>query len=92
MNTKELAAAVAARTGLNLSAAHDSVAAVLDLIAAEVADGEPVNLAGFGVFEARRRSARTGRDPRSGEPIAIAERRTPGFRAAAAFRQRVNAG
>lgn len=89
MNHKELVTAVAARTGLGVHAADDAVSAVLDLIATEVADGEQVSLAGFGIFDARDRAARTGRNPRTGEPLEIPAGRTPSFRPAAGFRRRL---
>ncbi|MFT3969886.1 MAG: HU family DNA-binding protein [Micropruina sp.] len=90
MNTQELVAAVAARTGLNRTAAENAVDAVLELIATEVSDGEKVTLPRFGVFEVRHRAARPGRNPRTGAPITVAERRVPVFRPSSTFRERVN--
>ncbi len=90
MNTQELAAALATRTGLTRTAAEDAVSTLLDLIANEVTDGEKVTLPRFGVLEARHRAARAGRDPRTGAPLTVAERRVPVFRPSNAFRERVD--
>lgn len=89
MNRNQLIDHVARTAGLDATAAADAVAAVLDGIAATVAAGEQVTLAGFGTFEACERSARTGRNPQTGEPIEIAATTAPAFRAASAFRARV---
>lgn len=76
MNTQELTAAVAARTGLTRTAAENAVDAVLELIATEVSDGEKVTLPRFGVFEplAPRRPCR----PRSTHRRADHDRGTLG--------------
>lgn len=89
MNTKQLVTAVATKTGLTMNAAEDAVKAVLELVTTEVGAGEKVILAGFGTFEARDRAPRNGRNPQTGEMIAIAASRAPAFKPAAGFRQRV---
>lgn len=63
--------------------------AALEAIAAAVARGESVTLAGFGTFERRSRAARAGRNPRTGAAMEIPAGVSPAFRAAAAFRRRV---
>ncbi|MFJ9317842.1 HU family DNA-binding protein [Pimelobacter simplex] len=89
MNRNQLIDHVARTSGLEVASATEAVVAVLDGIAGAVAAGEQVTLAGFGTFEARERSARTGRNPQTGEPIEIAATTAPAFRAASAFRARV---
>ena len=59
-------------------------------IAASLAKGEDVRLAGFGAFETRERAARTGRNPQTGEEIAIAASTSVGFKAAAQLKRAVN--
>lgn len=86
MNAHDVAAAVAAGTGLTRSAAEDAVRLALDTITAELAAGGTVALAGFGTFEVRDRAARTGRNPRTGEPLDIPPGRTLAFRPAARVR------
>ena len=90
MKKRELVEAVAEATGLSRSAAGEAVDAVLEAVAAGLAAGEPVTVAGFGTFEVRERAARTGRNPRTGEAIDIAAARVPAFRAGKGLRDRVN--
>lgn len=58
----------------------------------QVAKGEKVTVAGFGTFERRERPARAGRNPRTGEPLAIAAKSAPAFVAAKALKDQVDAG
>jgi len=52
--------------------------------------GEKVQLVGFGTFEARQRKARTGRNPKTNEPLHIPAKRVPGFRVGKEFSEAVN--
>lgn len=90
MNRTELIATVAEETGLSQQQAGAAVGATLDAIARGVASGDTVTLAGFGTFDQRHRSARTGRNPQTGDPIEIAASVAPGFKPAAAFRRLVS--
>ena len=72
MNKGELKDAVAEATGLSGADAERALEAVLDTITATVAKREKVTIPGFGTFESRERSARTGRNPQTGAEIAIA--------------------
>lgn len=86
MNNTQLARTLAERSTLSSAEAEEAVAVVFRVIAEEVASGNQVAIPGFGVFEARERAARTGRNPRTGEPLEIAASRAPGFRPYGAFR------
>jgi integration host factor beta subunit len=70
------------------------VEATVDLLLEAVADGlsrgERIDFRGFGAFAVRESAARTGRNPRTGEPIQIAARKTPTFRVGKELRDRVN--
>ena len=55
-----------------------------------LAQGERVELRGFGVFEVRQRAARQGRNPRTGVAIAVAAKRVPFFKVGKELRKRVN--
>lgn len=81
MNKTELIQAVAERTQLTKKDAGAAVNAVLDVITESLAEGEPVQLIGFGNFEVRERAARKGRNPQTGEEIEIAATKTPAFKA-----------
>lgn len=89
MNRTELVESVAKQTELSTTQAQAAVSAALDAIAKAVAGGDKVNLPGFGSFEPRERSARTGRNPQTGAEIQIAASVAPAFKPAAAFKQLV---
>ena len=72
MNKAELASHVADRASLPRADAARAVAAVFDAITDTLAAGEPVTLTGFGRFATRARPARQGRNPATGDTIAIA--------------------
>ena len=90
MNRSELTSNVAAGASLSKSDAASAVRAVFATIADALARGETVTIAGFGTFSTRHRPARDGRNPRTGETIAIAASRTPAFKAGKTPRDAVN--
>ena len=81
MNKTDLADRLAARTGLSKGAARDAVDGVFAIVGEALADGVEVRLPGFGTFGTRRRPARTGRNPRTGEAVAISASTSPTFKA-----------
>ena len=90
MNKGQLKDAVAEAAGLSGADAERAIDAVIDTITTAVAGGDKVTIVGFGTFEPRERSARTGRNPQTGEEIQIAASTVPGFKAGAAFKDAVN--
>jgi len=72
--------------------AEQIVQTVFDQIVAALANGDRVELRGFGAFTVKRRSARTGRNPRTGEAVAVKEKFVPFFKAGKELRERVNHG
>ncbi|SAL59583.1 DNA-binding protein HU-alpha [Caballeronia choica] len=90
MNKQELIDAVASDVGISKSAAADTIDAVLDAVSKAVAGGDSVQLIGFGTFATGERSARTGRNPQTGETIEIAAAKTVKFTAGKAFKDAVN--
>lgn len=90
MNKGELIEAVADSAGLSRADAGKAVDAVFDSIAGALASSESVSLLGFGTFSVKARAARTGRNPRTGEPIQIAASNVPGFKAGKALKDAVN--
>lgn len=81
MNKSELIEAVVNSAGLPKAGAGRAVEAVFDAITHALKAGDQVMLVGFGTFSVRERAARTGRDPRTGEPLEIKASRTPAFKA-----------
>src|SRR6201990_4964 len=68
------------------------VATIFDEITGALARGERVELRGFGAFTVKRRNARTGRNPRTGEAVPVDEKAVPFFKAGKELRDRVNRG
>jgi len=66
------------------------VNALLDEIVQALRRGDRVELRGFGVFSAKLRGARTGRNPRTGAAVAVAKRALPFFKTAKEMRARLN--
>ena len=77
----ELADMLFEQVGLNKREAKELVDAFFDRIVQELAQGEDVKISGFGNFQLRAKSPRPGRNPRTGEPIAIEARRVVTFHA-----------
>ncbi|QGP92080.1 DNA-binding protein HU [Neomoorella glycerini] len=89
MNKMDLVASVAEKTDLTKKEAEKVVSAVLASIEEALAQGDKVQLVGFGTFEIKERAARVGRNPRTGEEIEIAATRVPVFKAGKALREAV---
>ena len=68
------------------------VAAFFDSITEQLQTGGRVELRGFGAFSTRKRDARKGRNPRTGEPVEVSAKRVPYFKAGKEMRRALNAG
>lgn len=68
-----------------------SVALILDSIAKALSEGNRVEVRGFGVFGLNYRPPRLGRNPKSGEKVAVPEKYAPHFKVGRELRERVNA-
>ncbi len=80
MNKKELVEVVSSKAEITKAEAQKVVSAVLDAVTEGLVSDGKVVLPGFGSFEIRSRTARTGRNPRTGEAIKIAATRVPAFK------------
>ncbi|MAJ97242.1 MAG: DNA-binding protein HU [Parcubacteria group bacterium] len=89
MNKAALADKVHDVLGGTKADAERAVEAIIDGIVDGLKSGDEVSIAGLGIFEAKMRAARTGRNPRTGESIQIAAMRVPKFRAAKALKDAV---
>ena len=89
MNKTELIAIAAEKAGMTKKDAERLLNAALDTVAATLAAGEKVQLSGFGIFEAKTREARIGRNPRTKESIEIPATRTPVFKASKALKDTI---
>ena len=86
MNKSDIVSRVAAQASLSRAAADNVVNAVFTAIGDGLARDETVAIAGFGAFSIKQRPARSGRNPRTGEPITIAASAVPAFKASKALR------
>ncbi len=89
MNKSELVEKVADKAGLSKADAERAVNALIDSVQSAVASGDKVTVPGFGSWSATTRAARTGRNPRTGEPVQIAASKGVKFSAGAAFKSAV---
>ncbi len=81
MNKAELINAAAEKAGLSKKDTEAAINAAIDAITEALADGEKVQLVGFGGFEVKERAARIGRNPRTKESIEIPASKIPVFKA-----------
>lgn len=89
MNKTELTKVVADKAELTQKDAATATQAVLDAITTALANEEKVQILGFGTFEVRERSARTGRNPQTGEEMQIAASKSPAFKAGKELKEAV---
>ena len=90
MNRKELVEALAAKTESTKADAERAVAGLIDIISGTLKKGDSLTLVGFGTFEVRKRAARTGRNPKTGEELKIKAAKVPAFKAGATLKATVN--
>ncbi|MBA2593713.1 MAG: HU family DNA-binding protein [Gammaproteobacteria bacterium] len=90
MNKAELIDAVAGSANLTKVDAGRAVDALVDVIAGALKGDDEVTLVGFGTFTVRKRAARSGRNPRTGDVISIPASNLPAFKPGKALRDAVN--
>jgi DNA-binding protein HU-beta len=91
MNKDELIKAVSEHAQLTKDNAGKAVDAILETITNTLKNGDSVNLIGFGSFKVSHRSAREGRNPQTGEPIAIPAMKVPSFSAGKTLKDAIKA-
>ncbi|MGH1286298.1 HU family DNA-binding protein [Bacillus toyonensis] len=89
MNKAELTKVVAEKAELTQKDAAVAIQAVVETITNALANEEKVQILGFGTFEVRERSARTGRNPQTGEEMQIAASKAPAFKAGKELKEAV---
>lgn len=90
MNKAELINAVAMKADVSKKDAEAVLSAALDTITAAMAEGEKVQLVGFGSFEVKKRAAHQGRNPKTNEPMEIPASVVPVFRAGKVLKDAVS--
>ena len=89
MNKTELIAAVSEKTGVSKKDCEKTISAMLDQVAESLAQGDKVQIVGFGSFEVKKKAAHMGRNPRTGETMEIAASKNPTFKAGKALKDAV---
>ena len=89
MNKADLVNVVHGKMGTTQKAAEETVSAIFDGITQALGRGEEVSISGFGTFVVKKREARMGVNPRTGEKIKIGATVTPKFRAGKALKDAV---
>ena len=90
MNKAELVIAIAEKTQMTKKDSGAALVAALEAITDALAEGERVQLVGFGSFEVKARAERLGRNPQTGEAVAIPASKSPVFKAAKSLKDAVN--
>ncbi|HWQ95495.1 MAG TPA: HU family DNA-binding protein [Gammaproteobacteria bacterium] len=90
MNKAELIDAVATLADISKADSGRALDAVIAAIGKALKKGDQVTLVGFGTFLVRKRAARTGRNPRTGDAIKIKASKVPAFKAGKALKDTVN--
>jgi DNA-binding protein HU-beta len=90
VNKTQLTEKIAESADLSKASAGRALDAVVDSITDALKSGDQVALVGFGTFSVRTRAARTGRNPKTGEEIQIAEANVPAFKPGKALKDAVN--
>lgn len=92
MNKSELIQALAERHNLPLIKAEKVVNLIFDQMVEALKNNERIEIRGFGSFENRYYGAYTGRNPKTGEAISVANKRLPFFKVGKELKERVNLG
>lgn len=90
VNKTQLIEKIADSADLSKASAGRALDAVVESISETLQQGDQVALVGFGTFSVRTRAARTGRNPKTGEEIQIAEAKVPSFKPGKALKDSVN--
>lgn len=90
MSKADLVEKIAKETGLAKASVEKSVNSFINVVTTALKKGDDVTLIGFGTFSVGKRAARTGRNPKTGEPLKIKAKKVPRFKPGAALKAAVN--
>lgn len=89
MNKQELITSMAEKTSLNKANSEKALNAFIESVQEALANGEKVQLIGFGTFETKERAARVGLNPRTKEKIDIPAKKAPAFKPGKEFKEKI---
>ena len=87
---RDIYKSMAKNLGYSNERSKEAVEYIFDKISEFLAEGEKVQLIGFGNFEVRGRAERKGRNPQTGEAIMIKAKKVPAFKSGTALKELVN--
>lgn len=90
MNKSQLIEAIAEKTGMSKKSANANLDALVEVMTKVLSKKGKVSLVGFGTFETRKRAARKGRNPQTGEEMKIPASTVPAFKAGRGLKDAVN--
>lgn len=90
MNKSDLVDLLAKEAGSTKKDAEQFLNIFMSSVVSHIARGEKITLVGFGTFETSERQARTGRNPKTGEPLEIPGKRVARFKVGKEFSEAVN--
>ena len=90
MNKAELLGAMSKETNLTKKDVESVLNSFVNVVSNQLAKKDKVQLIGFGTFETRKRSARTGRNPQTGKELKRPASTVPAFKAGKALKEKVN--
>ncbi|NLW65334.1 MAG: HU family DNA-binding protein [Clostridiales bacterium] len=90
MNKQEIISNMAAESGLSKKDCAAALDAYIASVKKSLKEGDAVRLVGFGTFDVKKRSARTGKNPKTGESMKIPECKVPTFKAGKELKTAVN--
>ena len=90
MNKQELIKSMAEKASLNKANSEKALNAFIETLQEALANGEKVQLIGFGTFETKERAAKVGLNPRTKEKIDISAKKVPAFKPGKEFKKKIN--
>lgn len=91
MKKSEFVTLVSEKTGLSKKDTEKTIDAVFTAMGDVMAEGDKLQMSGFGTFETKTRAARTGHNPRTGDAIEIAAANIPVFKPSKTLKDKVDA-
>ncbi len=89
MTKVEMVNILCEKIGLTRREAYNFVENIFEIIKDTLKEGESVKISGFGTFNVKQKGSRTGRNPKTGEPIEIKPRRVISFKISTQLKKRV---
>ncbi len=90
MNKSDLIRDIANKAGITLKDATSAFDATIEAITEGIKSGEKIQISGFGTFELKKKGAREGINPKTGDKIKIAASSTPIFKLGKAYKDSFN--